>query len=94
MEQNTQWLLHLVHCLLQRSTCAQLDKEGLAIVFGVEYFYHYLLGYQFIIYSGHRPLQYLFSENEAISTVASAYIQCWVLTLSAYVYCLQVRQPA
>ena len=63
---------------------AQLDKEGLAIVFGVRHFHHYLLGRRFTIYSDHKPLQYLFSENKAIPTMASARIQRWALTLSAY----------
>ena len=65
---------------------AQLDKEGLAIVFGVRHFHHYLLGRRFTIYSDHKPLQYLFSENKAIPTMASARIQRWALTLSAYDY--------
>ena len=51
---------------------AQLDKEGLAIVFGVRHFHHYLLGRRFTIYSDHKPLQYLFSEDKAIPTMASS----------------------
>ena len=65
---------------------AQLDKEGLAIVFGVRHFYQYLLGHRFTIYLDHKPLQYLFSESKAIPTMASACIQRWALTLSAYDY--------
>ena len=65
---------------------AQLDKEGLAIVFGVRHFHHYLLGRRFTIYSDHKPLQYLFSEDKAIPTMASSRIQRWALTLSAYDY--------
>ena len=65
---------------------AQLDKEGLAIVFGVRHFHHYLLGCRFTIYSDHKPLQYLFSESKAIPTMASARIQRWALTLSANDY--------
>ena len=65
---------------------AQLDKEGLAIVFGVKHFHHYLLGRRFTIYSDHKPLQYLFSVDKAIPAMASARIQRWALTLSAYDY--------
>ena len=65
---------------------AQLDKEGLVIVFGMKHFRQYLLGRHFTIYSDHKPLQHLFSENKAIPPMASARIQRWALVLSAYTY--------
>ena len=55
-------------------------------MFGVRHFHHYLLGRRFTIYSDHKPLQYLFSEDKAIPTMASSRIQRWALTLSAYDY--------
>ena len=64
---------------------AQLEK-GLAIVFGVRKFHQYLYGRQFSIYSDHRPLEHLFSETRSVPTMASARIQRWALTLSAYDY--------
>ena len=36
--------------------------------------------------SDHKPLQFLFKENKPIPTMASARIQRWALTLSAYDY--------
>ena len=65
---------------------SQLDKEGLAIIFGVKRFHHYLLGRKFTIYSDHKPLQHLFGRLRAIPPMASARIQRWALTLSAYDY--------
>ena len=59
---------------------AQLDKEGLAIVFGVKKFHDYLLGRKFVIHSDHKPLQYLFSETRPVPPLASARIQRWALT--------------
>ena len=47
-------------------TYAQLEKEGLAIVFGVRKFHDYLFGRKFEIRSDHKPLQCLFDENWSI----------------------------
>ena len=70
---------------------AHLDKEGLAIVFGVKKFHQYLMGRQFTICSDHKPLQHIFSETKPIPTLASARIQRWAYNverwaLSAYNY--------
>ena len=65
---------------------AQLDKEALAIVFGVTKFHVYLYGHAFTIYSDHKPLQHLFNPSKAISVMASARIQRWALLLSSYQY--------
>ena len=65
---------------------AQLDKEGLAIVFGVKKFHHYLLGRHFTIQSDHKPLQHLFGKLRSVPPMGSARIQCWALTLAAYHY--------
>ena len=42
---------------------AQLDKEGLATIFGVKKFHHYLFGTKFEIESDHKTLQYLFDSR-------------------------------
>ena len=65
---------------------SQLDKEALAIIFGVKKFHHYLFGRHFTICSDHKPLQHLFNENRLIPSLASARIQRWALALSAYEY--------
>ena len=70
---------------------AQIDKEGLAIVFGVTRFRQYLLGRHFLIYSDHKPLMHLFGETRGVPEMASARIQRWSLTLSAYSYSISYR---
>ncbi len=65
---------------------SQLEKEGLAIVFGVKKFHQYLCGRQFTILSDHKPLQHIFKETSAIPQLASARIQRWALLLGAYDY--------
>ena len=65
---------------------SQLEKEGLALIFGVTKFHKFLYGRHFTLISDHRPLSSLFNENKAIPTLASARIQRWALILSAYEY--------
>lgn len=68
---------------------AQIDKEALAIVFGVRHFHQYLFGRHFTIKSDHKPLQHLLGERKGIPVMASGRIQRWALTLSAYNYTVQ-----
>ena len=70
---------------------AHLDKEGLAIVFGVKKFNQYLFGHKFTISSDHKPLHYIFSATRPTPSQASARIQRWALTLSAYNYHIQYK---
>ena len=70
---------------------SQLDKEALSIIFGVKRFHQYLYGRQFIIHSDHKPLMYIFDEAKAVPLMASARIQRWALTLSAYTYTIQYK---
>ena len=70
---------------------SQLEKEGLAVIFGVKRFHQYLFGRNFTIYSDHKPLHHLFRETNAIPAMASARIQRWVLTLGAYNYSIMYK---
>ena len=68
---------------------AQLEKEGLAIVFGVKRFRQYLYGHKFHIYSDHRSLERLFSESRPV--LASARIQRWAQLLGGYTYTISYK---
>eukprot|EP00731_Ephydatia_muelleri_P000397 Em0001g397a len=70
---------------------SQIEKEGLAVVWGVKNFHQFLFGRQFVVYSDHKPLQFLFSETKPVPTMASSRIQRWALTLSAYNYQMVFR---
>jgi hypothetical protein len=65
---------------------SQLEKEALAVVWGVKKFHSYLYGYHFTINNDHRPLETLFSAQKSLPTMASGRVQRWALTLSAYDY--------
>jgi transposase InsO family protein len=70
---------------------SQVDKEALAIIFGVKKFHEYLFGRHFTIFSDHKPLMYLFGENKGIPRIVSARIQRWALILSSYSYSIRYR---
>ena len=70
---------------------AHLDKEGLAIIFGVKKFHDYLFGRKFQIKSDHQPLQHLFDSTRTIPQLASARLQRWALILSAYNYTISYK---
>jgi hypothetical protein len=65
---------------------AQIEREGLSIVFGAEKFRHYLLGRQFTLETDHKPLLTLFGEHKGIPEMASARIKRWAMKLSAFQY--------
>ena len=77
--------------LPSRPRYSQLDKEGLAIVYGVKRFHQFLFGWPFTIYTDHKPLIYLFDESCLIPPQASARVQRWALTLSAYEYTVKYK---
>ncbi len=50
---------------------SQLEKEGLAVVFGVKKFHKYLYGRKFVICTDHKPLLSLLKELKAVPQMAS-----------------------
>ena len=50
-----------------------------------------MYGRAFIIYTDHKPLSYLFDASRAIPQMASASIQQWAITLSAYNYSIEYK---
>ena len=71
---------------------SQLEKEGLACVFGVKRFYCYLFGHPFQLITDHKPLLALLSECKSTSPQASARVRRWSLYLSQFEYRLTFRR--
>ena len=60
---------------------SQIDKEALAIVWGVKKFNLFLYGKKFTLITDHKPLMTIFSPQKGISTTTAARLQrlCFVL---------------
>ncbi len=73
---------------------SQLEKEGLACIFGVKKFHNYVFGRAFELVTDHKPLLGLIKEDRATSLQASARIKRWSLFLSTYEYTLTFRRTS
>lgn len=68
---------------------AQIEKEELALIFGVKKFHEYLYGRRFTLVTDHKPLLAILGPKRGVPTLAAARVQRWALILSAYQYELQ-----
>ena len=70
---------------------AQMEREGLACIFGLKKFHSYLYGRSFKIYTDNLALKNLFSEKQAVPQNVSARVLRWAMMLSSYDYQIVFR---
>lgn len=63
---------------------SQIEKEALAIIFGVRKFHKYLYGRLFHLYTDREPLVTILGPKTAVPTLAAARMQRWAVILQAY----------
>ena len=75
------------------SRYAQIEREGLGIIFGITKFHNYLCGVSksFVLITDHKPLIKLFGEHEGLPEMTAARIRRWALKLSCYNYVIRFR---
>ena len=70
---------------------AQIEKEALALVFGVRKFHQYLYGRKFTMITDHRPLTTILGPKKGIPPIAAARMQRWAVQLAAYSYDIEFK---
>ena len=73
---------------------AQVEKEGLGLIFGVRKFHTYLYGRKFVLVTDHKPLTTILGPKKEVPPLAAARLQRWALILSAYKYDIEFRPTA
>ena len=69
---------------------SNLEREALALVFGVKKFHQYMHGRHFSLVTDHKPLESFFNEK-ATQPMTAARTQRWALTLAAYNYSTEYK---
>ena len=69
----------------------QIDKEALALIYGVQKFHLYLYGRKFTLVTDHKQLVSLLGPTKGIPLTAAARLQRWALLLAGYQYEIQFK---
>lgn len=90
---NTECPIAFASCTLTTSeqNYAQLEKEALALIFGIQKFHRYLYGRNFTLITDHKPLTIILGPKKSILSLAAVCLQRWAILLSAYDYGIQYK---
>lgn len=68
---------------------AQIDREGLAVVFALNKYSKFLLGRKFVLRTDHRPLIHIFNPSKPITKIANARLIRWSVLLLSFDYTIE-----
>ena len=70
----------------------QIEKEALALFFGVKRFHKYIYGHRFTLVTDHKPLLSILGPTAEVPPIAAACMQRWRIFLSAYQYDVEYKR--
>ncbi|XP_061164934.1 uncharacterized protein K02A2.6-like [Saccostrea echinata] len=70
---------------------SQIDKEALALYWGVRKFNSYLYGHKFTLVTVHKPLLSIFNPKKSLPVMTAARLQRYAVFLSGYQYDIEFR---
>ncbi|CAC5398698.1 unnamed protein product [Mytilus coruscus] len=73
---------------------SQIEREALAIIFGVTRFHQYLYGRKFTLITDNKPLSLLLGPKTGIPMLAASRIQRWAIQLSGYQYDVKCKSSS
>ncbi|KAG8323166.1 hypothetical protein J6590_108572 [Homalodisca vitripennis] len=73
---------------------SQIDREALAIVWGVKKFNQYLYGREFTLCTDHKPLLSIFGPHKGLSVFSASRLQRYSLFLSGYKFNIEYIKSA
>ena len=75
----------------ERNYC-QLEREGLAIIYGLTKFHKFVYGRHFIIETDNKPITRILGNKVGIPSLAASRLQRWALMLMAHDYELRYKK--
>ena len=93
MSDGTERPIAFASCILTKSkkNYAQLENEALSLVYGVKKFHRYLYGGKVTLLTDHQLLTHIVHPHKGIPSLAAAWLQRWVVLLSAYDYDIKYK---
>lgn len=71
---------------------SQIEREALALIFGIKRFHKYIYGRPFILVTDHQPLKTIFNPEKGISVMSASRLVRWNVILSAYNYIIEYKK--